>query len=141
MDQILLELQSKSCGLSINSLFLGSLSHADDIHTLSTNLPDCKQQITTVDSFASARSLILSTNKCEAIISPARCLGAWWSTSLSSKKWIQNNIKKPEVPSLPEEVECFMVLGTPCPPEVSLNVVCFQFYFTVLNLGFSACLF
>ena len=49
MDPILLELQSKSCGLSINGLCLGALSHADYIRTLSTNLADCKQQITAVD--------------------------------------------------------------------------------------------
>jgi len=34
MDPILLELQSKSNSLNISSLFLGALSHADDIRTL-----------------------------------------------------------------------------------------------------------
>ena len=53
MDPILLELQKKSCGLSVNGLFLGALSHADDIRTLSTNLSDCKQQIVAVSTFAS----------------------------------------------------------------------------------------
>ena len=115
MDPILLELQSRSCGLNINGLFLGALSHADDIRTLSTNLSDCKHQITSVCSFATSRGLVLSTEKCEAVVSPsvpenrtsikansieipisqsARCLGAWWSTSLTSKKWIEVNIKK-----------------------------------------------
>ena len=37
-----------SCGFSVNGLFLGALSHADDIRTLSTNLSDCKQQIVAV---------------------------------------------------------------------------------------------
>ena len=41
MDPILLELQPKSNGLNISGLFLGALSHADDIRTLSTNLTDC----------------------------------------------------------------------------------------------------
>ena len=115
IDPILLELKSKSCGLSINGLFLGALSHADNIRTLSTNLTDCKQQIISVHSFATSRSLVLNTKKCEAVISPslpgnissivannidipishsAKCLGAWWSTSLSSKKWIEENIRK-----------------------------------------------
>ena len=98
----------RACGLSINGLFIGAL-YANDIFS---NLVDCKQ---TIDSFASAKSLILSIDKCEAVISPsnqrnlstievknidipvsqsARCLGAWWSTSLSSKIWIENNIKQ-----------------------------------------------
>ena len=115
MDPILLELQTKSCGLNINGLFLGALSHADDIRTLSTNVADCKHQISSVSTFATSRSLTLSTERCEAVISPsiptnrsankvdsieipisnsARCLGAWWSTSLSSAKWIEVNIKK-----------------------------------------------
>ena len=115
MDPILLELQSRSNGLNINGLFLGALSHADDIRTLSTNLTDCRAQISSVSSFATQRGLMLSTEKCEAIISPsvpanksyiqadaikipishsARCLGAWWTPNLSSSKWITVNINK-----------------------------------------------
>ena len=71
MDPILLELQSRSNGLNINGLFLGALSHADDICTLSTNLTDCRAQISSVSSFATQRGLMLSTEKCEAIISPS----------------------------------------------------------------------
>ena len=103
MDPILLELQTKSCGLNINGLFLGALSHADDIRTFSTNVADCKHQISSVSTFATSRSLTLSTEKCEAVISPsiptnrsaikvdsieipisnsARCLGAWWKSTL-----------------------------------------------------------
>ena len=115
MDPILVELREKSCGLSINGLFIGALSHADDIRSLSTNLSDCKLQISAVSSFAKSRNLTLSTEKCEAVISPsvpankscievdgieipivqsARCLGAWWSSSPSSANWIEQNIKK-----------------------------------------------
>ena len=115
MDPVLLELREKSCGLNLNGLFLGALSHADDIRTLSTNLSDCRSQIKAVSSFANSRNLCLSTEKCEAVISPsnpknlthikidgidipvsmsARCLGAWWSSSLSCVKWIDSNIKK-----------------------------------------------
>ena len=42
MDQLFLQLMSKSCGLSICGLYIGALSHADDIRTLCTNLSDCK---------------------------------------------------------------------------------------------------
>ena len=42
MDPLLLQLKSKSCGLSICGLYIGALSHADDIRTLCTNLSDCK---------------------------------------------------------------------------------------------------
>ena len=113
MDPILLELQSKSNGLNISGLFLGALSHADDIRTLSTNLTDCRAQISSASSFATQRGLTLSTEKCEAIIAPsppasyiqvddikipishsARCLGAWWTSNLSSYKWITVNINK-----------------------------------------------
>lgn len=99
----------------MNGLFLGALSHADDIRTLSTNLKDCRSQVLAVSSFANSRNLCLSTEKCEAVISPsnpknlshikidgidipvsqsARCLGAWWSSSPSSVKWIDSNINK-----------------------------------------------
>ena len=76
MDPILLELQSKSNGLNISGLFLGALSHADDIriakYALSTNLTDCRdQRFSSVSSFAIQRGLMLSTEKCEAIISPS----------------------------------------------------------------------
>lgn len=71
MDPILLELQSRSNGLNINGIFLGDLSYADDIRTLSTNLTDCRAQISSVSSFATQRGLALSTEKCEAIISPS----------------------------------------------------------------------
>ena len=115
MDPLLLDLKQKSCGLNIKGLYLGALSHADDIRTLSTNLNECKQQISAVSSFTSSRNLSLNIEKCEAVISPsnpgnlstinvdgieipvsqsARCIGAWWSSSLSSVKWIDNNIKK-----------------------------------------------
>ena len=112
MDPLLLQLKSKSCGLSICGLYIGALSHADDIRTLCTNLSDC---IKYVGGFATSRGLTLSTEKCEVTVSPsipptlssiqvgelsfpvtnsARCLGAWWTPSLSCSKWIETNIKK-----------------------------------------------
>ena len=88
------------------------------MQTTSVPLPpvsQSKQQIACVSDFATSRGLTLSTEKCEAIISPsappnlssiqagsidipiinsARCLGAWWTPSLSCSKWIDVNIKK-----------------------------------------------
>ena len=115
MDTLLLEFRSRSCGPSVCGLYLGAFSHADDIRTFSTNISDCQIQIDLVNEFATLQGLILNIDKCEAVISPstpanlshieagqlqipltnsARCLGAWWSPSLSCDKWINNNIEK-----------------------------------------------
>ena len=115
MDPILLQLRTKSCGTSICGLYLGAFSHADDVRTLSTNLPDSREQITCMGNFATTRGLVLSAEKCEAVVSPsspaslttieangisipithsARCLGAMWTPNLSCSKWIEANIKK-----------------------------------------------
>ena len=111
MDPLLIELKSRSCGPSVCGLYLGAFSHADDIRTLSTNISDCQLQINLVKEFATSQGLTLNIDKCEAVISPstpanmtrievdqlltnsARCLGAWWSPSLSCKN-INNNIEK-----------------------------------------------
>ena len=115
MDPILLELNKRSCGPSVCGLYLGAFSHADDIRTLSTNIYDCKLQMTLVSEYASSQGLALNVDKCEASISPslpvdsthihtgdlqfplttsAKCLGALWSPNLSCTKWIEENIKK-----------------------------------------------
>ena len=52
----------KPCGLNINGLFLGALSHADDI-TLTTNFSTVKHQITTVISFATSRGHFFKVQK------------------------------------------------------------------------------
>ena len=106
MDPLLIELKRRSCGPSVCGLYLGAFSHTDDIRTLSTNISDCQLQINLVKDIAS-----LNIDKCEAVISPstpanmthieadqlqiplsnsARCLGAWWSPSLS---WINNDLE------------------------------------------------
>ncbi len=83
---------------SVCKLYVGTPSHADDIHTLSANISDTRDQITSVSNFSTSRGLVLSTEKCRAIISPStpsslpaiqaddisipitnsRCLSAWW---------------------------------------------------------------
>ena len=62
---------AKSYGLSVNGLFLGALSHADDIRTLSTNLADCKKQISSIHSLISSCNVTFNANKCKAVISPS----------------------------------------------------------------------
>ena len=112
MDPLLIELKRRSCGPSVCGLYLGAFSHADDIRTLSTNISDCQLQINLVKEFTTSQGLTLNIDKCEAVISPstpanmthieagqlqiplsnsARCLGAWWSPSLSC---INNNLEK-----------------------------------------------
>ena len=71
MDPILLELNKRSCGPSVCGLYLGAFSHADDIRTLSTNIYDCKLQMTLVSEYASSQGLALNVDKCEASISPS----------------------------------------------------------------------
>ena len=44
IDPILLELNRRSSGPSICGLHLGAFAHADDIHTLATNVSDCNSQ-------------------------------------------------------------------------------------------------
>ena len=61
VDPILLELQSKSCGLNINGLFLGVLSHADDIQTLSTKLQTPDRVCEFLCHDATTMGLVLST--------------------------------------------------------------------------------
>ena len=83
--------------------------------TWSRRRPSVLTEYTTnlVKEFTTSQGLTLNIDKCEAVISPstpanvthieagqlqiplsnsARCLGAWWSPSLSCKKW--NNLEK-----------------------------------------------
>ena len=115
LDPILIELSKRSCGPSVCGLYLGAFSHADDLRTLSTNISDCKLQMSLVSEYVSSQGLALNVEKCEASISPslpvntthiqsgdlmfplttsAKCLGAWWSPNLSCTKWVEENIKK-----------------------------------------------
>ena len=114
MDPILLELSKRSCGPSVCGLYLEAFFHADDIRPFSTNISD-KLQMALVSKYASSQGLALNVDKCEASISPSlpadsthigtgdllfplsssvKCLGAWWSPSLSCTKWVEENIKK-----------------------------------------------
>ena len=107
MDPLLQELKQKSCGPSVCGLYLGALSHADDICTLATSISDCQLQVNRVHKFTTSQGLTLNVDKYEAIISPstpantthisagqlkipvtnsAKCLGALWCPNLSCKK-------------------------------------------------------
>ena len=101
---------TRICSLQI------SISESLTLTVIGIYMPSaCRAQISSVSSFATQRGVMLSTEKCEAIISPsvpanksyiqadaikipishsARCLGAWWTPNLSSSKWITVNINK-----------------------------------------------
>ena len=107
MDPILLELQEISRGLNINGLFLGALSHADDIRTLSPNLRDCKSQVKAVSSFADSRNLCLSTKKCEDVIYPS-----------NPKNLSHIKIDGIEIP-VSQSARCLGACGPPLPHALS----------------------
>ena len=115
MDPLLATLQSRSCGLSIHSLYLGAFCHADDIRTLAACRDDCSIQIAEVRSYATSGCLSMNVEKCEAVISPslcnappmltdwdisipvtaaAYCLGTRWTPDLSCSKCLDVNISK-----------------------------------------------
>ena len=115
MDPLLVSLRHTGCGLNLGGLYLGVFCHADDIRTLSSSNADCCSQIDFVESFVTSRGLSLNVEKSEAVIfhpprttptllsgtsisipvtDMARCLGAYWTSNLSSSKWIDVNIKK-----------------------------------------------
>ena len=48
---LLTSLRQQCLGLSINGLFLGSISHPDDIRTSTTNIQDVSEQAAEVNSF------------------------------------------------------------------------------------------
>ena len=100
---------------------------------------------------------MLSTEKCEAIISPsvpanksyiqddaikipishsARCLGAWWTPNLSSSKWITIKINKARGAFSPEEVGLSTAPLIHSHPEASSSVVYYQPCCMVRNHGF-----
>ena len=151
LDPILIELSKRSCGPSVCGLYLGAFSHADDLRTLSTNISDCKLQMSLISE---SQGLALNVEKCEASISPslpvntthiqsgdlmfplttsAKCLGAWWSPNLSCTKWVEENIKKARHA---RGSGVFHGSLNPFRPRVSLSIVCFHASFLVLNHGF-----
>ena len=114
LDPLLSSLKQQSLGLSINGLYLGAFSHANDISTSATNTQDVSEQAAAVHSFTSARGLSLSLEKCAVLTSnhtPAKycimigntrlpvesavkCLGIWWDFFSSSKISIDDRIHK-----------------------------------------------
>ena len=107
-------LKQQSLALSINRLYLGASSHADDIRTSATNTQDVSEQAAAVRSFTSACRLSLSLEKCAVLTSNhtlakecimvgntqfpvesvVKCLGIWWDFSTSSKISIDDRIHK-----------------------------------------------
>ena len=106
LDPLLSALKQRNLGLSINGLYLGAFSHADDIRTNATNFEDVREQVSAVDTFTKSRSLKLCPEKCAILSSghastdplnitvagtcfpvesSVKCLGVWWNSSSSSK--------------------------------------------------------
>ena len=50
IDPLLSTLKKRNLGVSINGLYLGAFTHADDIRTSATNLEDVSEQVSTVDN-------------------------------------------------------------------------------------------
>ena len=69
LDPLLSALKQRNLGLSINGLYLGVFSYADDIRTNATNFEDVTEQISTVDTVTKSRGLKLCPEKCALLSS------------------------------------------------------------------------
>ena len=97
MDPLLSEMRSKSLGISINSLFLGVFTHADDVQTMASNIEDTSKQASFVNPFTRSRGLHFCLEKC-ALLPP-------------SNNPLTSSLKIDDVTSLPLEksVKCLNV--------------------------------
>ena len=108
-------LRDKNYGTSLQGFFLGAAVHADDVRTVATNKHSVMNQASEINSFTQDNNLNLNTSKLEIIrisqvpkptetlqivhlsvttSKSAKCLGVWWSESLSAKVSIAKNIAK-----------------------------------------------
>ena len=116
MDALLTELVDANAGLSVNGIYTGSLGHADDLRSITSNLVSLQKQAEIVKAFTEKNSLTLNAEKLELLAmtngslpqengiqigsnlitpsSSARCLGVIWSHDLSPKESIEFNISK-----------------------------------------------
>ena len=69
LDPLLTSLRQQCLGLSINGLFLGAFSHADDLRTSATNIQDVSEQAAAVNSFTNTRGVSLCLEKCVVLCS------------------------------------------------------------------------
>ena len=104
IDSLLVDLESSGTGALLNSVYLGSLGHADDVRSISPNIALLEQQASIVKKFTMDNGLRLNTDKLElqefsktkptsstmsigdTVInssSNTTCLGVIWSHDLS----------------------------------------------------------
>ena len=115
LHPLLSSLKQQRLGLSINGLFLGAFSHADNIRTSVTNAQDVSVQVAAANSFTNGWGLSLCLDKCAVltschtpisqdcikiddtqlpVVTAVKCLGVWWDFSPSSKISIDGRINK-----------------------------------------------
>ena len=63
IDSLLVDLESSGTGALLNSVYLGSLGHADDVRSISPNIALLEQQASIVKKFTMDNGLRLNTDK------------------------------------------------------------------------------
>ena len=141
MNRMSIDMDADRYNLLLTGVSVGCASHADDIRTCNIGLSEIKSQAESISVFAGKNSLSLNKTKTEVVhlsranFEPesinlcggelvskksAKCLGVWWSHDLSSRKSIEENIKKAR--------RAFFALGAmnvyngKCNPLTSLSV-------------------
>ena len=108
VDPLLVTLADTEEGVSIRGVHTGSLCHADDLRSVTSNLSFLEKQVDIIQSFTSENSLTLNIEKLELLAmsdltvqqrtisssAMASCLDVVWSHNLSSKASIDSNINK-----------------------------------------------
>ena len=107
MDSLLKDLANEMAGISIEGIYAGSLCHADDLRSVTSNLLSLEKQAEIVKSFTERNFLTLNESKLEILVMSsscstnaykvlvgntditstckAKCLGVVWTPDLSPK--------------------------------------------------------
>ena len=67
MDSLLKDLAIEMAGISIEGMYAGSLCHADDLRSVTSNLQSLEKQAEIVKSFTERNSLTLNESKLEIL--------------------------------------------------------------------------
>ena len=116
MDKLLHQLSDERCGISICGLYLGVAAHADDVRTIASSAAIAEVQGGVISEFAHNNGLLVNREKTEVVriavkkclnenqeqqsshnstvstLPQAKCLGFMWSTTLSAKPGVEQNI-------------------------------------------------
>ena len=99
IDDQLSQLASAKCGVLVKDTYVGSTGHADDLRSTTSNVADLHFQANTILKFARTNHLKLNSSlfllplQFQAQSFPldlkpsdtCRCLGFWWTPTLSPK--------------------------------------------------------